>query len=123
MAASLPWSLDKGVFSFLNKRCTYLEHYYNALTSFTCEPVGSLIYTIFFRVASIFAILCHAIIRLTLIGLKHPLVTGQSQAREAMHAILAGSEPITGQESQTSCPSMQLTNHTPGKPDKLSQHA
>ena len=60
--------------------------------------------------------LCYAIIGLTPIRLKHPLVNSQSQAVEARHAIPACIV-------QTSCPSMQSPNDRPGKPYKLSQHA
>ena len=60
-----------------------------------------------------------------IIGLKQPLVTSQSQAREARHAtpackcrqvIPSCSHPITGQQSQTCYPSMYSA-------DELSQHA
>ena len=47
--------------------------------------------------------MCYAIVGLTPIRLKHPLVTSQSQAREARHAIPACIV-------QTSYPSMQLQN-------------
>ena len=57
-----------------------------------------------------------AIIWLTLIGLKQPLVTSQSKAGEARHAI-----PVC--IVQTSYPSMQSPNNRPGKPEMLSQHA
>ena len=71
-------------------------------------------------------LLCYAIIGLTLIGLKQPLVTNQSQTKEARHANPICSCPITGQGSQKCNPSMQLhnqmTNHKPQKSDMLSQH-
>ena len=56
--------------------------------------------------------MCHVIIELTLIGLKQPLVTSQSQARHAIQAckcrqaIPACSCPIIGQGSYTCYPSM-----------------
>ena len=60
--------------------------------------------------------MCYAIMGLTPIGLKQPLVTSQSQAREARHTIPACI-------LQTSYPSMQLPNCRPGKPDKPPRHA
>ena len=69
--------------------------------------------------------MCCAIIGLTPIGLKHPLITSQSQVREARHtipackcrqAIPAYSHPITGQGGQRSYPSMHSV-------DMLSRHA
>ena len=69
--------------------------------------------------------MCYVIIVLTLIGLKQPLATSQSQAREARHAIPACrcrqaiplcSCPITGQGNQSHYPSIHSV-------DKLSQHA
>ena len=68
--------------------------------------------------------MCYAIIGLTLIGLEQPLVTSQSQAGKARHAIPACkcrqaipaySCPITGQGSQLWYPNMHSA-------DKLSQH-
>ena len=55
---------------------------------------------------------CYAILGLTLIGLKHSLVTNQSQALESRHAIPVCSGPITSQESQTSYPSLHCTKYT-----------
>ena len=60
--------------------------------------------------------MCYAIIELILIGLKQPLVTSQSKAREARHTIPACIV-------QTSYPRMQSPNHRPGKLETLSQQA
>ena len=57
--------------------------------------------------------MCYAIIEWTLIGLKKPLVTSQSQA---------GKLDMLSQ-SWTCYPSMQSPNHRPGKLDMQSQHA
>ena len=69
--------------------------------------------------------MCYAIIKLTPIVLKQPLVTSQSQVRRldmlSYHAMCSQAAPacncqITGLKSQTCYPSMHRT-------DKLSQHA
>ena len=78
---------------------------------------------------------------LTLIGLKHPLVTSQSGDREARHAIpackcrklsqhaVAKSQAREARHAIPACIvqisylSMQSLNDRPGKPDTLSQQA
>ena len=89
--------------------------------------------------------MCYATIKLTLIGLKQPLVTSQSEAREARmlsqhakcsQAIPAYNHPITGQEAIPACShpiigqgslthyvSMQLRPMTCQEVRMLSQHA
>ena len=83
----------------------------------------------------------YAIIGLTPIGLKQPLVTCQSQAGEVKYAIPTckcrklSQHAVTQSEvrearhaipaciMQTNYPSMQSPSHRPGKPDILSQYA
>ena len=77
-------------------------------------------------------LMCYAIIELTWIGLKQPLVTGQSQDgrldKLSQHAI-AQSQTRKARHTIPACnnidklSSMQSPNHRQGKLDMLSQHA
>ena len=85
--------------------------------------------------------MCYAIIELTLIGLKQPLVNSQSEARKldmlSLHAsvdnlsqhAVAQSQAREARHAipacivQTSYPSMELPKDRSGKLDMLSQHA
>ena len=76
--------------------------------------------------------MCYAIIELTQIGLKQPLVTSQSQARKldtlSQHAVAQSwakeaRHAIPACKVQTSYPSMQLPSQRPGKLHMLSQYA
>ena len=87
------------------------------------------------------AAVCYAIIELTLIGLKQPLVTSQSQARRldmvsqhasvdrlSQHAVAQSQAREAGHtipacKVQPSYSSMQSPNHRPGELDMLSQHS
>ena len=76
--------------------------------------------------------MCYAIIELTPIGLKQPLLTSQSQVGNldtlSQHAVAQSQarkagHAITACIIQTSYPNIQLPNHRPGKSDTPSQHA